>query len=502
MAAPPEAPRRRRLSGGALALIAAAVGALLIAIAVVLAVSSGGGSKQGAEPSQPLVPQTRAEGGGFVPLRYERSRNAAFERRAAAGFAHPLYAKSPGGVAATAQRVARWRPAIERAAAASGIDADTLEAIVFLESAGDPNALAGPDPRSAAGLAQILPSTATDLLGMHVDLPASIRITKELVRAQRKARPALVAQLLERRRRVDDRFDSGKALHGMARYLRLSREHFPREDLAVEAYHMGIGNLESVQSAFGGGGDTPYAELYFDSSPARHAAAYAKLFALGDDSATYWFRVLAARDILRLARSNPAELRRRATLQTQKNSAENLLHPPRATPVFSSPAALRRAEARGVLLPLQARRLRRAGISLDPHMGELAPKLGQKPALYRALRPEALAVLAYVGAGVHALAGRGTLTVTSSVRDTSYQRMLLATDIEATPNFSLHTTGYAFDISRRYTAPGQAYAFQFFLDRLQALNLIAWVREPGAIHVTASRDAVALEPALRRLGLR
>ena len=35
----------------------------------------------------------------------------------------------------------------------------------------------------------------------------------------------------------------------------------------------------------------------------------------------------------------------------------------------------------------------------------------------------------------------------------------------------------------------QARAFQFLLDRLQALDLIAWVREPDAIHVTVSARA-------------
>jgi hypothetical protein len=30
------------------------------------------------------------------------------------------------------------------------------------------------------------------------------------------------------------------------------------------------------------------------------------------------------------------------------------------------------------------------------------------------------------------------------------------------------------------------------LDRLQSLNLIAWVREPGAIHITVSSEASEL----------
>ena len=38
--------------------------------------------------------------------------------------------------------------------------------------------------------------------------------------------------------------------------------------------------------------------------------------------------------------------------------------------------------------------------------------------------------------------------MTSTVRDSRYQRVLAARNIEATRNFSLHTTGWAFDIAR------------------------------------------------------
>ena len=46
----------------------------------------------------------------------------------------------------------------------------------------------------------------------------------------------------------------------------------------------------------------------------------------------------------------------------------------------------------------------------------------------------------------------------------------------------------------------KAQAFQFVLDRLQALNVIAWVREPAAIHVTAGPDAKELLGLLRPAG--
>ena len=132
-------------------------------------------------------------------------------------------------------------------------------------------------------------------------------------------------------------------------------------------------------------------------------------------------------------------------------------------------------------------------------MGELAPRIGASARHYRALRPAALATVLYIGAQVRAISQAAPLVVTSTVRDERYQAALVARNVEATRNYSLHTTGWAFDVSRSYRTRRQALAFQFILDRLQILDVIAWVREPGAIHVTVSEDARALEPLLERL---
>jgi hypothetical protein len=137
-------------------------------------------------------------------------------------------------------------------------------------------------------------------------------------------------------------------------------------------------------------------------------------------------------------------------------------------------------------MPLDARRLTAAGVRVDPRMGELASRVHQSPRLYRALRPQALRILEVIGAGTRAIARTRPLVVTSTVRDARYQRVLVARNEQATRNFSLHTTGWAFDISRDYRSRAQALAFQFMLDRLTALNMIAWVREPRAIHVTVA----------------
>jgi hypothetical protein len=481
----------------------AVVVAVVVLGSVLVAALLGGDDEPGVPVKPSFVPTP--PGTELRPLRdpfaYDPRRREDFEARAAAGSAHVLYARSPGGAVATAARVAAWRPRIEAAAQQAGVDADDFEALVFLESAGRADALAPQGVEGAAGLTQIVGGTATALLGMHVDLPRSKRLTRRLARARSRR---AVARLLAQRRRADDRFDPAKALAGTARYLRLAKGRLGSEELALVSYHMGIGNLEGVLRAYAGG-DPPeglrYAQVYFDSTPTRHAAAYERLAALGDDSANYLWKLRAARDIMRLARTDPAALARTEAAQTAKNSAEEVLHPAAATRAFRTPADLRAAFDAGEIaaLPVDTER---TGLRIDPSMGELARRLHQPRALYRGLRPEALAMALYIGAQVRAAAHApaSALTVTSSVRDERYQRLLVRSNIEATRRYSLHTTGWAFDVLRRYASRRQALAFQFVLDRLTALNLIAWVREPAAIHITVSKDASALTPLLQRVG--
>src|SRR3954452_4985946 len=231
-------------------------------------------------------PKPNPEAGTIAdPLAYDATRQHEFEARATAGLTPVLVEKSPGGVVGTARRVARLRPMIERAAAGGPVDADTLEALVFLESAGRPYAQAG-KLEGAAGLTQILAQTATGLLGMHVDL--------------RKARKAKTARAL---RRADDRFIPSKTLAGTVRYLRFAKAKLGRSDLAIASYHMGVGNLQRALSLYGAS-DIPYAQLYFDSTPLNHASAWRLLYGLGDDSSTYLWRVLAAKRLMKLYRTD------------------------------------------------------------------------------------------------------------------------------------------------------------------------------------------------------
>jgi hypothetical protein len=104
-------------------------------------------------------------------------------------------------------------------------------------------------------------------------------------------------------------------------------------------------------------------------------------------------------------------------------------------------------------------------------------------ALYRGLRPAARYVLIQLGSWVRALSGVSSpLIVTSTVIDRRYQQMIGIDDPTA-------AQGWSFTIARRYARPAQADAFQAVLDRLQALNAIAWERYPDEIEVTVAADA-------------
>src|SRR5215210_6062474 len=352
------------------------------------------------------------------PWAYAPEREDDFEKRAAAGHSHVVYAKSPGGIVATAQRVERYRDRIEQAAGESGVDADLIEGMVLLESAGRSDARASDDLEGAVGLTQILAETATSLLGMEVDVARSERLTRKLGRARG---PREADRIRAQRARVDERFDPAQALAATGRYLKQAKDEFGREDLAVVSYHMGIGNLQNVLGAYGDDAAS-YAQLYFDASPDSHAAAYRRLYALGDDSKTYFWRVLASRQIMRLYREDRSKLERLAELQTGATSGELVLHP--------------------------------GGAADDTEPGTL--------------RPEAAALLAYIRNGVRELSGvRRPLAV-------------------------VRRHGFGFEVRCDYASDAQAQAFQYMLDRLQALNLIAWTRQGNTIRIVASSDGKRL----------
>ncbi|MGH2844132.1 MAG: hypothetical protein ACRDKL_11200, partial [Solirubrobacteraceae bacterium] len=432
------------------------------------------------------------------PFSYDPAQARALSERAALGNSQVLFTKSPGGAIATAARVAALRALIQRAVRGTDISAALLEGLVFVESAGRSQVIAGDSVEDAAGLTQILAGTAQTMLGMRVRLRASQRLTDRIAAAQAAGQEKLVRHLEAERARVDQRFNPELELAGTVRYLRTAQRALGgRADLATAAYHAGIGNIQQVLGAYDGGHAVPYAQLYFDSSLDAHTAALQALEQLTDDGARYYWRVLGAERIMSLWRTDRAALRRWA-LQAEAFPSDALvllgLTPSSgggvpatsgAVPVYSDPDALAHAYW---AKPAQLRPLpRNAGalhLRYDPAMGELAPKLGAPRAIYRGLRPVALRMLIQIAAWADRLAGTAApLTVAETVQDSRYSAR------EGFDDDPPAATGYTFQIQRRYASEAQRGAFQFVLDRLQDLNLIAWIRGATTIEITVAPDA-------------
>ena len=156
---------------------------------------------------------------------------------------------------------------------------------------------------------------------------------------------------------------------------------------------------------------------------------------------------------------------------------------------FAAPDALEAALRLGRLeqVPDDAARLH---FRVDPRLEATVRDLGGDPRAYRALRPRALRLLGYLAEEVYRL-GREErpLTVTRAAYDEATGASLTPPDLAKEAHGSLHATGFAFDVRRRYGSGSQAAAFQWTLERLEILGLIAWTRGKNVIHVTVSPRA-------------
>src|SRR5262245_15024521 len=478
------------------------VAAIVIAVVLVAGAATAGAVVflRQDEPSEPAIAlQLPAQIAHPDPLRFQQGRTEDYEQAAAFGLSHVLFEKSPGGVVRAAQRTARFRPLVDDATAGTGIDPDIVEAIVMLESAGRQDVIAGDDPANAAGLTQIVAGTATDFLGMRVHLEESRRLTRLLDEATRRGDDAEAARLRAERRQVDARFDPEQALAGTVRYLTEAKKVFGQDDLAVVSYHMGIGNLSDVVRAYTAReddaidtvvreADVDYARLYFDSSPTAHRASWELLAAFGDDSQTYYWRVLGALGIMHLLRTDPGRLERLAELHDGLPSAALVLHPPAARGRYADATELSEAVARSVLVSVQSSN--GARFTIDPRLPRVLAPLTENQEDYLALRPRAARLLAYLSAKVYELSSEERpLALTRAAYDGQAATSLTPPDPGAAADSDVHSTGFAFDIRRRYGSGAQAAAFQWTLERLEALGLIAWTRGQSVIHTVVSPRA-------------
>ena len=143
---------------------------------------------------------------------------------------------------------------------------------------------------------------------MKIDLAKSGSYTRRQNSALRQGNLRRAAALNRARRRVDDRFDpaQGARRHRPLPQARQGalRPRGPRARLLPHGHGQPGERPEATSAA----GRRPYAELYFASTPLRHAAAYRRLASLGDDSSNYFWKLNAAAAIMRAYRRNPPTL--------------------------------------------------------------------------------------------------------------------------------------------------------------------------------------------------
>jgi hypothetical protein len=174
------------------------------------------------------------------------------------------------------------------------------------------------------------------------------------------------------------------------------------------------------------------------------------LSSFGDDSSTYLWRVNAAREIMRLNRSDPKQLARLAALDRSGGAGTRRLYPNGAPEAHASPKKPPNyGPAIGLRLTGQAK-------------ATFAPDAGTA------------AVLPYIGAGTRKISHWAPLIVTSA-------------------------RGARIEIVRRYRSERQALAFQYMLDRLQAWNLIAWGRGGRTLAIVVGPNALKVLPSASKI---
>ena len=281
--------------------------AVLVLVAAVALVAREDRSLPGGVPAVPTPPDARNDRETTPlpdPFAYDADRKDEFEKRAAAGSAHVLYARSPGGAGATAERVARWRPQIEAAAGEAGVPPDELEALVFLESAGREDAMAG-NTEGAVGLTQILAETGQNLLeharrrrgaaAATAGASAGRCCAAGCSRCSACAPPAARSTSASTPRR---RWPAPRATSSWPRRASTATT-WPS---SPTTWGWATSRASCAPTATEPGDeDVSYAQVYFDSTPQRNAAAQRKLASFGDDSSNYLWKLGAAREIMRLS---------------------------------------------------------------------------------------------------------------------------------------------------------------------------------------------------------
>jgi hypothetical protein len=402
---------------------------------------------------------------------------------------------------AGAERITKQKRLFQRAASASGLPAQFIAAVAYLESWGNARAVSPAGPK---GMMQIAQATARSM-GLRITYAKRYRIVTERRRVKNK-RGKYVTQ--RRKRRVpytvlvrDERLIPEKAVPAAARYLSRLEDKFGGRDWALWAYHCGEGCISQVQSiAARSDIDKPLTvpAVFFGTHPARNRELWeaVRYHMERDYSPTYWFRVMRAQQLLDLYAKDPAAFKKLyAEYRNRTNPVERAPH--RLT-VWLKPEDLSYSNCED-LKRAQGKDLVRAfddpkyfGFTLAPAIGRHDPVNRE---YYLQASPAAIGTIAYIAyetRRLHEEMDKGRerfvpLQVTSLV----IPRDVEEREANGKDGVS-HCSGQVFDISFRNLPRHQREALDFVLDDLGWHGYLGFVTESasdGAYHVGAAPTA-------------
>lgn len=395
---------------------------------------------------------------------------------------------------------------------------------LMLESGGDPDALSS---SAAAGAAQWLAGTAQGV-GLPVDVGASNRLTAAITAARCRIAwitylgrpdadrsapgapayspadaallPALnveLQSLRSRRARIDARYDPRRAIFAQTRYLLRLYSRFPSPDWLFQAYHGGEGGVARTLRLYLGphwpgaadrairsgadGAKLTFDTLYFNTTPGAHPEAFSYLYGRSDDHRHYWYKLMAAEQVIDAYRKSPERFRQEWEACLPGRRIEGYWYPEAAA---------------DTIVTIDDLKARKDLVRVDDAPGLTVRPAGDDPpnaSYYRQLRPEAKGALLLVLGTFRRYGGKGPLetgdlTLTQEYADRARllhppkppRPPLFPPDPDADlcigggppRRFDYHTTGLVFDLLRPH-ADRDRKILEYALDRLEARGLLS-----------------------------
>ena len=415
-----------------------------------------------------------------------------------------------------------------------GIPASKLEAMILIESGGDPTARSG-SAYEKSGLCKILPETAR-LFGLNVEIERSDVLTKQIDEFYVKREEGkiddehlkkVVSQLQEQRRQIDDRFDPAKSIDLMARYLRQRIDELGALDLAIWSYPAGNDNVARAVYRFmsptvptkldfhdnipddilkvgrwAKNSGLSLAQICYEVAQDKHPMTEAFLKSLKDKSPSYYFDVLAVERIFETFRNNPADLLKTADAynEVEISRIDDLeqelgwFRPDQKDRIYSDTDHLKKGYAKGWLVHFPDD-VKVFGFSVDKDpIAGIGVNDSDNAELYQGASKAVAGMLMYLG---HELRGKSKVLVTSGVRTPKYQATL------GSSKHSTHVFGCGTDIGYAALSYEEYSNLNKQLSKMQKIGLTCYtLKEGDHFHIAINPEAENLFEKVYDQGLK